>query len=56
MAYKPLPTKSSDLITELIKRYPDQIEEFDMAPFERGKQTGVVILLRELKYRLDKEI
>lgn len=51
MAYKKLPSTTADLIKELDLRFPDVVEILDLGPFERGKQVGVVQLLRELKQR-----
>jgi len=52
MAHKAIPIHSKDLLLELTKRYPDALDIYEsLSPFERGKQAGVVQLLRELKSR-----
>lgn len=57
MAILKVPTASRELIGLLNKRYPDVLDVTDtLSPFERGKQAGVVLLLRELKQAIDKEI
>jgi len=53
MAKVVIPIKSSDLIEQLQKRFPDKLDvSEDKSPFERGKIAGVVELLRELKQNL----
>ena len=57
MAYRAIPTSSRDLIKQLDKRYPDVLDiDGTLSPFERGKMVGVVLLLRELKQAIEKEI
>jgi hypothetical protein len=57
MAIMKIPTNSNDLITQLDKRYPDVLDTSEtLSPFERGKVAGVVLLLRELKQAMRKEL
>jgi len=57
MAKTIIPSKSSDLINLLNKRYPDVLDVQEcLSPFERGKKAGVVELLRELNQIINKEI
>ena len=57
MAKTVIPIKSSDLIEQLLLRFPDKldVDEELTSPFERGKRAGVVELLRELKINLKGE-
>lgn len=57
MAKTVIPIKSSDLITQLLQRFPDKLDVYEdiSSPFERGKKAGVVELLRELQSNLKGE-
>jgi hypothetical protein len=55
MAIRKIPLYSKDLISELDKRFPDVLDTTGSSNlFDRGKIAGVVELLRELKYFVDK--
>ena len=57
MAKQTIPSSSRDLIELLRVRFPDVLDVNETkSPFERGKYAGIVELLRELKYTIDKEI
>ena len=54
MAKVTIPRYSSDLITMLMKRFPDRFDtDNTMNCYERGKYGGIVELLRELKNGLE---